>query len=360
MSNEILDQMMADYGEETPKNEETEQERTPKQTRASSGGRLTKTDLELLIFLSSFPCSTLETLRLVTPKNATNLYENAPKQGELVGRSGLRKRMTKLYQLQVIQRAKHPISGKNLYGATPYGAQFAREAASGAIMLSQLDGQSKHFLSHNMQVANVAAQLASPAGMFRESLGIDPVPVSQLYPEPYIRKCFGTIKKRGGDWGEGRVKVIDEALELIQEGMLIQSPSDLWRQFPNLLTVSWPKTMRDENAKAYKYPDLACLAPTIDGEQVGMAIEVELSEKAFSDYLGIVSLYALEMRKSPMYSKLLYFTDKPAVEKLLRRADKSLGTRLFEQDKIAVMRLKNPSGKLVQSTRRLTAQTYQG
>lgn len=358
MSDLLLDEMLAgDYELEEnnkPAEHRAKESKEPKQKRTGAGGRITDADMRLLVFLSMFPASSLEDLRLLSWRHSTN-FDKGKQQRALASHSAVKKRVYKLRRLGAVESIRNPRTDEVLWGITPYGYQYAEQSVGRSLELNRLDGMAEFAVNHARNVARVAAQLACPEGRFRESLGIEPADMDMLFSESYIQKCFRAITVKGEDWGQNRLDQLNKAKAAVED-KFIETSEELWTMYPSLLTIAWPESQRVEGMRAYKYPDLAALCPASGGGMRGIWGEIEVSLKPLPEYASIMAAIDMELKRGPTYQQVVYFTTHRRLEKLLRRADNENGTRLFEEGKLAVVMLNDADGNEVEGTKRLRVQ----
>ena len=113
------------------------------------------------------------------------------------------------------------------------------------------------------------------------------------------------------------------------------------------MTVGHPKT-HDERLKDCHQPDLAVVpegrtAPRSEN----ILVEVELSKKGWQSYTEILATFAEEFKNPFVYSRAIYFTTIPQLDKTLRKIDQQNGFGLFEKGQLLVLPLVDRDGKKI-------------
>ena len=317
--------------------------------RHVSKARITDRDVEYLEFLGNFPAATAEILSILFTRRATRFNE----ADTITSLDTIYKRLDKMKKLGVVEFYRNPISGEKHYSITKYGLQMMGVLGYNTDGMSRLDGLSLERLNHTTQIARAAATLVSPK-KFYPNVDFPPIKVSELVSEQQMRVDFAPIKqalqlkdRRDGDgnYGNWRYNELKKQISFIKNNQLD------WENFiessPALLTVGHPKT-HDERLKDCHQPDLAVVpegrtAPRSEN----ILVEVELSKKGWQSYTEILATFAEEFKNPFVYSRAIYFTTIPQLDKTLRKIDQQNGFGLFEKGQLLVLPLVDRDGKKI-------------
>lgn len=338
MADLLLEELLKDYDEGV---EQTE--KRPKKYKAKE--RITPSDIVLLYFLSKFSCSDENVLSIVRRAKKTNFGDNT---GLCPSPDSTDKRLRKLVKLGAVNRYK--TTGGNVYGITSAGLGYVNAFSQNPIGLNKIDGISLSRTDHFRYIALTAAMFCSPLGYMKEH-GYKPCEIEDLYDENFIRKSFEPLKKRGSDWGQNRLELSEKAKKMLSQ-KLITTKKELWETFPGGLTVAFPRRENNDE-KTLAFPDLAVIAERLDGRTERLWVEIELSCKALIDYEQQVELIARELKNGLFYDRVIYFTHRKRVEKLLKIADYNMNTGLFESGKLLCLPLKNIDGTVIEPKERI-------
>lgn len=321
--------------------------------------RITELDARLLAFIGHFPGSDTEALSLLNVAQATS-FGNAG--GSITSITTTERRLTKLRKLGAVERYRQATTGAQCYSLTGLGFSAARDYGYNMDHGRSLNGIAESRLTHYRMIALVAAQLASPAGYFRDKLGIEPVELEQLISENAMRAAYEPVKaelaaaKKEGkshDFGKWRAEKLQAAVRSVKENRL--EWGDLIEAFPVLLTLGQPQ--RDgSKAKPIHQPDLAVNLDAERSDQYSrnVFIEVELSRKDWDEYERILATFAAELSRPYIYRRGIYFVIGSQVETLLKKIDEAAGFNLIKDGKLIVVPLTHRDGSLVAQKKRIT------
>lgn len=321
--------------------------------------RITDADARILAFLGHFPAADAEALSLLNIARATNFGTSG---GTITSVATTERRLAKLIKLGAVRKERQPATGIYSYGVEDKGFAAAREYGYDMDHARSLVGISYSRLTHYRMIALVAAQLASPAGYFRETLGIEPVELEQLISENDMRAGYEPArqlmkerkeKKLTHDFGAWRQKKLDDTLKILGEGRF--EWRDLIESHPVFLTLGQPQ-VDNTRAKAVHQPDLAVNLDTNRENHWAnnLLIEVELSKKDRDEYTRILATLRAELDKPYIYRRAVYFTIGTQVEKILREIDAEEKFNLFDRNKLIVLPLTHRDGSLVAQKKRIT------
>ncbi|WIE60949.1 hypothetical protein DEI97_014505 [Curtobacterium sp. MCLR17_032] len=337
----------------------TETATETKQKRSSElyiGPRITEGNAQRLHFIGKFPGADVEACSIIRDR------QDAP--GTLPTIKGTDKLLTKLRSLGVIGRATNPDTKRSVYSLTKSGKISAESFGHTVSGSATLNGTSQRRASHYQLIAHVAAQFASPAGFFRDSLGIEPVGIEGVISEHEMRiayeKVAAKLKKRkergeSGDFGVWRAGAMAAAIEAVSKDR-IEWP-DITSALPALLTLGEKETP-EMVTKAVHQPDLAVF---LDGDRdsptaKNLLVEVELNPKSWEAYEQILRTYRAELDRGFVYSRVVYFTIGNRVETILRKVDRKAKTGLFESGLLVVLPLTHRDNTPVRFEKRITIQ----
>lgn len=321
--------------------------------------RITDADARILAFLGHFPAADAEALSLLNIAQSTNFGTTG---GSITSVATTERRLAKLIKLGAVRKERQPATGIYSYGVEEKGFAAAREYGYDMDHARSLVGISYSRLTHYRMIALVAAQLASPAGFFRDSLGIEPVELEQLISENDMRAGYEPVrqllkerkdKKLTHDFGAWREKKLADTLKMLNEGRL--DWQDLIEAHPVLLTLGQPQK-DGTRAKPVHQPDIAVNLDTNRENHWAnsILIEVELSKKDRDEYTRILATLRAELDKPYIYRRAVYFTIGTQVEKILRQIDTDENFKLFESGKLTVLPLTHRDGSLVAQKKRIT------
>ncbi|ROS77944.1 protein involved in plasmid replication-relaxation [Curtobacterium sp. PhB130] len=321
--------------------------------------RITELDARLLAFIGHFPGSDTEALSLLNIAQASNLGNPS---GSITSVTTTERRLAKLKKLGAVERYRQSTTGAQCYSLTGLGFSAARDYGYNMDHGRSLSGIAESRLTHYRMIALVAAQLASPAGFFRDSLGIEPVELEQLISENAMRAAYEPIKadlaaaKKDGksaDFGKWRAEKLAAAVGEVKEERIAWS--DLVEVFPVLWTLGHPQ--RDgTKAKPVHQPDLAVNldADRADHFATNLFVEIELSRKDWDEYDRILATFAAELARPYIYRRGVYFVIGTQVETLLKKIDEAGGYNLISSGKLIVRPLTHRDGSLVAQKKRIT------
>jgi len=321
--------------------------------------RITELDARLLAFVGHFPGADTEALSLLNEAQPNNLGKPS---GGITSVTTTERRLAKLKKLSAVERYRQATSGAQCYSLTGLGFSAARDYGYNMDHGRSLSGIAESRLTHYRMIALVAAKLASPAGFFRDQLGIEPVELEQLVSENAMRAAYEPIKaeladaKKSGkphDFGKWRAEKLQAAVTAVKENRL--GWADLIEAFPVLLTLGQPQR-EGSKAKPVHQPDLAVNldAARTDHFSCNVFIEVELSRKDWDEYERILATFSAELTRPYTYRRGVYFVIGTQVETLLKKIDEAAGYNLISSGKLVVIPLTHRDGSLVAQKKRIT------
>ena len=325
--------------------------------KAVSGVRVTEGNAELIYFLAKFPGATAEALSIISARQD----RAAIGHNLLPTVKGTEKKLRKLVSLGAVEAVRNPYTQAVQYTATQLGIDALWSFGYNAEHGTTLDKKSLTRLEHYRNIALVAAQLTSPQGFFRDSLGIEPVALDQLVSENEMRGAYEPVKhqlkeaaKRGSssDYGRWRKTELEAALSEAGSGKVRWS--DIVEAHPALLTLGQPQRT-GAKTKAVHQSDLTVI---LDGARTGtkarnILVEVELSKKSWEEYDSILKTLKMELDHGFIVARVVYFTVGPQVETLLRKVNAKGSYGLFESGKLLVLPILDRNGEPVRSTNRV-------
>lgn len=335
-------------------------EDTPRKDKTNSRtgtprARITPENGLYIAFAGKFPCANAEAFSMLAHRQDSRLAPG----GVLPTVKGTESKLRKLINLQAIERYRLPTTGETLYGASQSGMGFAEMYDYNMYGARRLEGISHSRTNHFKMIAHVAAQLLSPEGYFKESLGLEPVTLDQLVTEKAmiqnrqpIRKLLDEQAKQGAnpDFGKWRATTLKQSIEQVQAGRL--DWEDLIEANPALLSIGYPQ-VTGSKLKDLHQPDLVLLGDRNGPKSENTLIEIELSKKLFPEYDAILATLAKEFTHPFIYSRAVYFTVGNEVETLLRKVDRAGGYNLFDTGKLVVLPLKHRDGKAITKNQRI-------
>lgn len=313
-----------------------------------SGAHVTEGNAKILAFVASFTAASSEAISMLSHRQETRWGAG----GELPTVRGTEQRLAKLVRLGAIEKYRNQLTGVTHYGITKAGIGAGWSFGYNLDDAETIRNLSIKRLTHYQMIAHVAAQLVSPEGYFRSSLGIEPVTLDELINERSMRIASDPVKKRlqknrsdddRGDFGRWRSNVLDSAKKAVHDGRLRWS--DLVEARPALLTMGAPQR-GDTIRKAIHEPDLVVHLDAFrtDERARNIAVEVELSKKSWDDYDAILATWAEEFRSGLVYDRGVYITPSSEIESLLRRVDEAGKYGLIESGKLQIVPLLHRDG----------------
>lgn len=320
--------------------------------------RITELDARLLAFIGNFPGADTEALSMINTAQPTKFGSG----GGITSLSTTERRLAKLKKLGAVEKYRQPTTGIYCYGLTGLGFSSARDYGYQMDHGRGISGISISRLTHYRMIAQVAAQLASPAGFFKDSLGIEPVELEHLISENAMRSAYEPVramlqdrKKEGKshDFGKWRSDKLTQAVSTVKDGRLPWSA--LLEAHPVLLTLGQPKR-EGSKTKPVHQPDLAV---NLDGSRAdhwskSLLVEVELSKKNWDEYDQILATFAAELKQPFVYRRAVYFTIGTQVETLLKKIDEAGGYNLISSGKLVVLPLTHRDGSVIAQKKRIT------
>lgn len=320
------------------------------------GPRITEGNAQRLHFIGKFPGADVEACSVILNR------QDAP--GTLPTIKGTDKLLTKLRSLGVVGRATNPDTKRSVYSLTKSGRISAESFGHTVPGSATLHNTSPRRASHYQMIAHVAAQFASPAGFFRESLGIEPVGIDGVISEHEMRIAYEKVAKmladrkekgESGDFGAWRSGAMAASIEAVSKGR-IEWP-DITSAIPALLTLG-EKEEEKMLTKTVHQPDLAVILDGTrdDPRAKNLLVEVELNPKSWDAYEQILRTYDKELDRGFVYSRVVYFTIGNRVETILRKVDRKANTGLFETGRLVVLPLTHRDNTPVRFEKRITIQ----
>lgn len=344
----------------------------PKRAKIPRGSQVTSGNARSLAFLGHFPAADSEALSMIAHRKESHSYPG----GVLPTVKGTEKRLLKLERLGVLDREKNPATGVNHYGITKNGIAAAWSYGYDMEHAATTHRLSYERLTHYRMIAHVAAQLVSPEGYFRNSLGIEPVALDQLWNERRMRTAFDPIKRKlederakgqRGSFADWRAKRLHAVLSEVKSAVEAAGDderkrktvaflkwSSLVERHPELLTLGLAQTESDAGKLVYQ-PDLAVLR---DERRTGpkaqnLLIEVELSKKSWNGYDAILSTLAAELSKPFVYDRAVYFYVGTQIPTLIKKVDAAGEYDLIRSGRLVLMPLIDRNGTEIELQKRI-------
>lgn len=344
-------------GQETPAANAAE-----KRAKLPTGSRVSDGNAQTLAFLGSFPAADSESLSMIAHRQESRLYPG----GVLPTIKGTEKRLRKLERLNTLDRHKNPATGVNHYGITKNGIAAAWSYGYEMEHAATTNKLSFERLNHYRLIAHVAAQLLSPEGFFRDSLGIEPVALDQLWSERRMQSAFDPIKRKLEEerangqlgsfakWREAALTAaVMEAKQAIEAAQgddakrraALLKWSSLIERNAELLTLGLGQT-GEHNGKPVYQPDLAVLRDQrrASGRAKNLLIEIELSKKSWNTYDAILSTIDAETRRPYVYERAVYFYVGSQIPTLIKKVDAAGGYDLISSGRLVLMPITHRDG----------------
>lgn len=329
----------------------------PKQ-KGTPRARVTEIDARWLAFIGRFPCADTEAISMLNNAQASQFSDGTA----LTSPATAERRLDKLRKLGVVERFRQPTSGAHCYGLTGLGFSAARDFGYNMDHGRGINQIGYPRVTHYRMVAHVAAQFASPSGVFAQSLGIEPVDLDQLVSEHAMRAAYSPIKdemnaarKAGlaGDFGKWREEKLTKAAGMATANYLPWS--ELVEAHPILLNVCHPQQEGEAPAKV-THPDLAVNLDQnrSDRTAANLLIEVELSKKSWEDYDKKLETLSRELRRPYVYHRAIYFGIGSQAENLMRKVDEVGKYGLFENGRLLFFPLTHRDGSPITQNNRIT------
>lgn len=315
-------------------------------------GYITAGNAHYLAFAGRFPGANTEAFSILL-----NRQENAfTKGGVLPTVGGTDKRLQKLVKLDALDRVRDAVARTNIYSLSPAGSSYAQEFGYDMTHTASLDRKAKSRLRHYRLIAHVAAQLHSPEGFFKESLGIGPVPLHNLIPEQQMNAPYKVIEKhlqaeagkRGtADFGKWRREALMQVVADVKAGKI--GWEDMIEVQPALLTVGHQQR-EGSKLKQVHQPDMTVLLENerTDAHAKNILVEVELSKKNWHDYDRILATLQAELARPYIYSRAVYFTVGKEIPNLLKKVDAAGEYNLIRDGKLVILPILDRNGVPIQ------------
>lgn len=146
---------------------------------------ITPSNLQVMEFLGKFPGASVEALSLIQVRQP-NRFHGAG----LRSIGGMKETIGKLRSMGMADFHRDPGMQGVFWSLTQSGLEALEAMGIGAENLSSLHNVARSRAAHYRAIAMVAAQLISPAGIFRQTLGIGPLGLSQVVSELEMRRAF--------------------------------------------------------------------------------------------------------------------------------------------------------------------------
>lgn len=317
-----------------------------------SGAHITEGNARLVAFAGTFTAAEVEAFSMLSNRQETRFAPG----GELTSVKGTKQRLDKIVRVGALKRATNPSTKAQHYGITDSGIGAAWSFGYPLQRPDKIDNLSNARLPHYSMTAHVAAQLTSPYGYFRKSLGIEPVPLESLISEKMMRNSFDAVQRilkqefeadatveHRGDFGRWRDDVIRSISEGISNGRL--QWNEIVEQRPALLTLGTAQR-GETNRKAIHQPDLAVI---IDADRTGSRAknilgEIEISKKSWEEYDAIFATVAAELEEGSVYDRAVWWTHGNQIPSLLRRVNARGKYGLFESGRAKILPLLHRDG----------------
>ncbi|KAB1652106.1 hypothetical protein F8O01_17295 [Pseudoclavibacter chungangensis] len=314
-------------------------------------------NLELMAFLAKFPGATLEAMSMLQVRQANPFH----KAGTLRAIGGVEATLKKLRRMGILTWHRDPAAQENYYSITSEGLEILGSTGYDTAPIATLQGVAKTRAAHFSAIAQVAAQLYSPAGFFKNLLGIAPLSLDALVSEKEMRSAFEPVKsalreakKKGqpSEFGPLRTATMEARFEQVAQGQM--ALGDVLEAEPMLWTLGF-KPYENSILKPIHQPDLAARIPS-NGDEIRSAnllIEVELSKKSWQEYESILATLAAELREGLTYGRAIYFTIGTQIPTLLKKVDAAGNHGLISSGKLLILPLKHRDGTPYAENRRI-------
>lgn len=317
-----------------------------------SGAHITEGNAKTVAFVGTFVAADVEALSMISNRQATRFGAG----GELPTIKGTKQRLDKMVRVGALKRTKNIGTKVQHYGITQAGIGAAWSYGYSLPKPDRIDELSKSRLTHYQMIAHVAAQLTSPAGFFRKSLGIEPVPLDNLISEKMMRNSFDEVQRilkqefeadatveHRGDFGRWRDDVIRSISDAVADGRL--QWNEIVEARPALLTLGTAQR-GDTKRKSVHQPDLAVI---LDGDRTGSRAkniigEIEISKKSWEEYDAIFATVAAELEEGSIYDGAVWWTHGNQIPSLLRRVNARGKYGLFESGRAKILPLLHRDG----------------
>lgn len=335
----------------------------PKPHKGSPRARATENTAILLGFLGKMGVATVEACSLL------RLTKESPVSvgGQLTAMSTTYNTLTKFKRLGYVENS-WTYAGIEVWGPTPKGIAVARDFGylqeEWEATTTGLNVAPSHY-DHFRSISLLAAQLMSPAGLYKESLGFEAVRLDQLITEGMVRgvqkpiadklKAEAIAKKVEADFGAYRNGILKKAFSEVAAKKLRWD--ELLEYYPELWTMGQP--ISSLPSKQTHWPDLVV---SFEKERSGaksssLAFEVELSFKLKPELGAILRTMAADLEHQSVFGKVVYVSDRAeSLATLVKDVDRFNEFGLFEQKKLEVLPLLNRDGEPAFIKKRLKRQ----
>lgn len=319
--------------------------KTPTEKRVGPfRGYVTPGNARYLAFAGMFPGADKEAFSILT-----NRQENrfAP-AGELPTIGGAEKRLRKLVKLEALNSVRDAVARKTIYSLSPLGFGYAREFGYNMDFGATLHTKAKSRLRHYRMIAHVAAQFASPAGFFKDTLGVDPVDFESLITEQQMiaqhKQLMERLKRdKRNDFGRWRTEEVDRVLAALKAGKITWE--DITEFSPALRSIGFTSVNEDSKLKPLHQPDLVVELPRdSNGHSNSLLVEIELSKKPWADYHRILATLKEELKQPFMYKRCVYFTIGNEIPNILKKVNAAGEYGLIESGKLVILPIRDREG----------------
>lgn len=311
--------------------------------------RATAKDAVKLAFIAISGVATDEAISMLQFADKTG-YQGANDQ--LVSVKTVARRLWQLNKMGYVHAWS--VNGRFVWTITEAGLAAAQ---SFGYLLDELatpkdiSGWTARSVQHKLSISMAMAHFVSPAGLLKESLGIDPVSLDDLIGEAHIVRAQDEIEKdvfsrrnahENITYGSERARIIREARERIGKGRLAWS--DFMDSYPELWTIGQPP-MDGARVLGKHDPDFAVSREAGRGEHSrSILVEVELSKKKRPQYEELLRTFQREVIDPVVYERIVYFTNIPSLETTLRSIDEAERFGLFASGRLVVLPLTGRDG----------------
>lgn len=262
-------------------------------------------------------------------------------------------------------------NGVRIWGLTNYGRGAAIASGlvgrEGQVNPKGLKGVNYTTVSHSLAVNQIAAQLLSPFGYFRDVLKLpEQLTFNMLLSEYEVNNAWLKVNSR---------------LAAENKRARAENPNAVERKFKDWRTATLKEMLADAQADRIAYRDVAATEPGLwvlgqapaSGDEFrehhvpdliinlesfrrgaargSIAVEVELVAKSVSSYRKQLKLWAVDLVRTAnypeplLYSKLVYATNDSLVVENLMEADAKEGLGLFDSGRLIIVPITDRDGK---------------
>jgi hypothetical protein len=304
---------------------------------------VTEKDARKLAFVAMSGVTTAEAVSLIQFAKATGFQSEErqlPAVGTVTNRFWKLARMGHLNAWMVNRNIVWTITEAGIAAAQEHGYLLDELATP-----KDLSGYKERSVQHMLSVSMAMAKFVSPAGLMRETLQIEPVPLEAILTEPFIKRAQARLeaevfaRKQAGEditYGAERKRLLREARTAIKEGRLTWAM--FMEAYPELWTLGQPA-----GSKALPQHDADFIVALEQGrstaESRSILVEVELSKKPWDDYVALLHTFQREVIDPAVIERVVYQTNIPSLEDTLRAVDAKEGLGLFDSGRLVVSQL---------------------